>query len=97
MDWNVWRTVTLNNSDIFREWSDTYIIVNKQYNVKSLINTENDTTTICEKLLDNAITAIESKGKDAGAVVFYFTEHGLQIEGINYFTAIDTNISDKIS
>lgn len=29
--------------------------------------------------------------------VFYFSGHGLQIEGINYLTSIDTNFEDDIS
>lgn len=45
----------------------------------------------------DAITALSKKIEKVDVALFYFSGHGIQIEGHNYLTAIDANFADETS
>ncbi|MDV3950363.1 peptidase C14 [Elizabethkingia anophelis] len=54
--------------------------------------------TDCDlETFDRALLDFGEQLKNYDVALFYFSGHGLQIEGINYLTAIDTNFADAVS
>lgn len=47
--------------------------------------------------MSNAISHLSEKLENVDVALFYFSGHGVQIEGYNYLTSIDANFSDEIS
>ena len=47
--------------------------------------------------IDRSLVKMQQDAKGCDVVLFYFSGHGMQIEGYNYITAVDTNFSDEIS
>lgn len=47
--------------------------------------------------MSDAITCLSKKLEKVDVALFYFSGHGIQIEGHNYLTAIDANFADETS
>ena len=47
--------------------------------------------------IDRSLVKMQKEAEGCDVVLFYFSGHGMQIEGYNYITAVDTNFSDEIS
>lgn len=47
--------------------------------------------------IDRSLVKMQKEAEGCDVVLFYFSGHGMQIEGYNYITAVNTNFSDEIS
>ncbi len=54
-------------------------------------------TNCDQETFERAVTSFGEELKNYNVGLFYFSGHGLQIEGRNYLTAIDTSFADAIS
>ena len=52
---------------------------------------------VSEESFERAVTDFGSDLRQYEVGLFYFSGHGLQIDGINYLTAVDTSFADDIS
>lgn len=74
--------------------NDATAMANKLLKLGYVVDLVVDATI--EKMSD-AITGLSKKLKNVDIALFYFSGHGLQIEGHNYLTAIDANFADETS
>ena len=74
--------------------NDATAMANKLLKLGYVVDLVVDATI--EKMSD-AITGLSKKLKNVDIALFYFSGHGLQIDGHNYLTAIDANFADETS
>lgn len=82
----------------------------KEYPLKNPVNDAIDMADVLKKCgfevilktnanqldMEKGVRELSDRLKDGGVGLFYFSGHGVQVEGINYLIPVNSNIQDEI-